>query len=148
VNAENGKGKTEKGSPASSPGSSGRIRDFTELETWRVARKLKQKVFELTKSLPPEEKYGLAAQMRRAAVSITANIAEGYVRFSYQENIQFCRHSRASVYELRDHLISTFDAGHASREKCRELNRLAMSVIRLLNGYIRSTQPLQKASHG
>lgn len=136
---EKGKGQTTR--------ANGRIRDFTDLETWQVARRLRKGVFELTKSFPAEEKYGLLSQMRRAATSITANIAEGYGRFSYQENIQFCRHSRASVYELRDHLTSAFDAGFASRDKCQDLNTIAMSVIRLLNGYIRSTQKLQKSGN-
>ena len=137
----------EKGKGASNSKPSARVRDFTQLEVWQVARKLRQEVFALTKGFPSEEKYELFTQMRRAAVSITANIAEGYGRFSYQENIQFCRHSRASAYELRDHLSSTVDAGYLTRDKCRDLNAKAMSVIRLLNGYIRSTQQLQKASN-
>jgi len=136
----------EKGKGEGRAKADGRIRDFTDLETWQTARRLRKAVFELTKSFPPEERYGLLSQMRRAAGSITANIAEGYGRFSFQENIQFCRHSRASTYELRDHLTSAFDAGYATREQCRDLNALSMSVIRLLNGYIRSTQKLQWAA--
>ena len=138
----------EKGKGSSGTRGNGRIRDFTELEVWQVARKLRKAIFEITKTFPGEEKYVLVSQMRRAAVSVTANIAEGYGRFSYQENIQFCRHSRASVYELRDHLSSAVDADCISREKCRELNTDAMSVIRLLNEYIRSTQQLQKTTNG
>ena len=97
-------------------------------------------IFDLTKSFPKEERYILCSQMRRAAVSVTANIAEGYGRFSYQESIQFCRQSRASVYELRDHLTSVLDAGYCAVEKLKGIDRLAMSEIRLLNGYIRSTK--------
>ena len=78
--------------------------------------------------------------MRRAAVSVTANIAEGYGRFAYQENIQFLRQSRGSAYELRDHLTTSSDEGYISTDKFTELNELAKSVIRLLNGYIRSTK--------
>jgi four helix bundle protein len=137
----------EKGRGAAGSRGNGRIRDFTELEVWQVARKLRKTVFEITKTFPREEKYVLVSQMRRAAVSVTANIAEGYGRFFCQENIQFCRHSRASVCELRDHLSSAVDANCISHEKCRELNTDAMSVIRLLNGYIRSTQQLQKATN-
>lgn len=118
----------------------GRIRDFTELETWQVARKLRMEIYRITQSFPPEEKYGLSAQMRRAAVSITANLAEGYGRFSYQENIQFLRQSRASAYELRDHLTTALDEGYISAKKFTGLNEMAMSAIRLLNGYIRSTK--------
>lgn len=78
--------------------------------------------------------------MRRAAISITANIAEGYGRYSFQENIQFCRQSRASAYELRDHLTTALDAGYLLPKELAQLNELATSVIRLLNGYIRATQ--------
>ena len=71
---------------------------------------------------------------------MTANIAEGFGRYSYQENIQFCRHSRASVYELRDHFTTALDAGYISKEEYAELNEQAVAVIRLLNGYIRATK--------
>lgn len=117
-----------------------RIKDFTELETWQVARQLRIAIHQVTGRFPGEEKFGLTSQMRRAAVSITANIAEGYGRFSYQENLQFLRQSRGSTYELRDHLTTALDQGYISKEKYKELDELAMSVVRLLNGYIRSTK--------
>ena len=116
------------------------IRDFKDLQMWKTARELRKMIFDLTKSFPKEERYILFSQMRRAAVSVTANIAEGYGRFSYQESIQFCRQSRASVYELRDHRTSVLDAGYSPIEKLKGIDRLAMSEIRLLNGYIRSTK--------
>jgi four helix bundle protein len=121
-----------------------KVGDFTELRTWQAARKLRQEIYRLTKSFPEEERFGLAAQMRRAAVSVTANLAEGYGRFSYQENMQFCRQSRGSVYELRDHLTTALDAGYLSRERFRQLDQIALDVIRLLNGYIRSTKKLKE----
>jgi len=83
--------------------------------------------------------FGLISQIRRAAVSITASIAEGFGRFSYQENIQFCRQSRASTYEVRDHLTTAVDQGYIAKLEFDELNETAISVIRLLNGYIRAT---------
>jgi four helix bundle protein len=132
----------EKGKVAATPRPQ-RLRDFTELEAWQVARKLRAEVYRLTAAFPPEEKYSLAAQMRRAAISVTANLAEGYGRFSYQENIQFCRQSRASAYELRDHLTTALDAGHFSREVYEATEDLAMQAIRLVNGYIRRTKALK-----
>jgi len=77
------------------------IRDFKDLEVWRAARALRTEIYRLAGSLPDFEKFGLASQLRRAAASVTANIAEGYGRFGYQENIQLCRQARGSVYELR-----------------------------------------------
>ena len=125
-----------------------KIRDFTELRAWQAARRLRQEIYRLTRSFPDEEKFGLATQMRRAAVSVTANLAEGYGRFSYQENIQFCRQSRGSVYELRDHLTSAFDAGFVSRDQFRRANSMALDVVRLVNGYIRSTKKLKDGTGG
>jgi len=126
-------------------GASTKVGDFTELRTWQAARKLRQELYRLTQSFPAEERFGLAAQIRRAAVSVTANLAEGYGRFSYQENIQFCRQSRASAYELRDHLTTAVDAGYVPGQTCRELEQRALEVIRLLNGYIRATKKLKEA---
>jgi four helix bundle protein len=123
-----------------------KVGDFTELRTWQAARRLRMALYRVTRTFPEEEKFSLTAQIRRAAVSVTANIAEGYGRFSYQENIQFCRQSRASVYELRDHLTTALDAGYLPRERCRDLEAMAMDVLRQLNGYIRSTKKLKEGS--
>ena len=115
------------------------IRDFTDLEMWQIARGLRRQIYDVCKRFPKDETFGLTAQMRRAAVSVTANIAEGFGRFSYQENIQFCRQSRGSTYEVRDHLITALDQGYISREDFETMSKTAISVIRLLNGYIRAT---------
>jgi len=95
---------------------------------------------------PKEETYGLTSQTRRAAVSVTANIAEGFGRYSYKENIQFCRHSRASAYELRDHFTTALDAGYLSKDEFSALNQQAVAVVKLLNGYIRATKSRKDTS--
>jgi four helix bundle protein len=115
------------------------IRNFTDLETWQLARTLRREIYQLYKGFPKDEKFGLMSQIRRAAISITANIAEGYGCFSYQENVQFCRLSRASTYEVRDHLMTALDQGYVLDSEFQRLNEMAISVIRLLNGYIRAT---------
>ena len=120
-----------------------KVRDFTELQTWKTARNLRAEIYRVSRTFPGEEKFGLVSQMRRAAVSVTANLAEGYGRYSFQENIQFCRHSRASAYEVRDHLTTALDAEYISQEKYVELEGLAMDVVRLVNGYFRSTKKLK-----
>src|SRR5271157_4506652 len=116
------------------------VRDFTDLVTWKSARTLRMSIYRLCKRFPKEEAFGLSSQMRRAAVSVTANLAEGYGRFSYQENIQFCRQSRGSVYELRDHLTTALDAGYITPDEYKENELQAVSVVRLINGYIRATK--------
>ena len=133
---------------SSAPASRRPITDFKDLETWQFARGLRSELYRVTTSFPREEAYGLAAQIRRAAVSVTANLAEGYGRYSYQENLQFCRQSRGSLYELRDHLTTALDAGYIPQEKYAALDSMAMSAIRLVNGYIRATRNLKTRVSG
>jgi len=115
------------------------IKDFKDLEVWKVARDLRHQMYKLAKGLPDIERFGLANQIRRAAASVTANIAEGYGRFGYQENIQFCRQARGSVYELRDQLTTCADESYVSSADAKHLEAEALRVIRLLNGYLRAT---------
>jgi four helix bundle protein len=124
------------------------VKDFTDLDAWKLARELRKMVYDLTKSFPVEEKHVLVAQLRRAALSVTANIAEGFGRYSYQENVQYCRHARGSAYEVRDHLSTALDANYLTQKEWREADELAQRVIQVLNGYIRSTQVRQKSKEG
>jgi four helix bundle protein len=116
------------------------IRDFTDLNAWKTARILRACVYNISKRFPRQEAFALCSQIRRAAVSVTANLAEGYGRFSYQENIQFCRQSRGSAYELRDHLTTVLDAGYISPKEYKQLDHQAVAVLKLINGYIRATK--------
>lgn len=122
------------------------VRDFTDLVVWRLARELRVKGYRMLRSFPREEQYALGSQLRRALISITANIAEGFGRYSFQENIQFCRQSRGSAYEVRDHLIAALDAGYVSSEDHAIADALAQRVIQTLNGHIRATLERQKAT--
>lgn len=116
------------------------VKDFTDLTAWKAARALRKSVYLACCGFPRQETFALSSQMRRASVSITANLAEGYGRFSYQENMQFCRQSRGSVYELRDHLTTALDAGYITAEQFKQFDAQAIAVIKLINGYIRATK--------
>jgi hypothetical protein len=70
------------------------VYSFEDLEVYKLAREFSNQVSQLIKKLPKEEEYNLKGQMRRAKLSMTNNIAEGFGRFHFQENIQFCRQSR------------------------------------------------------
>ena len=113
---------------------------------WRSARVLRVEIYKVAKLLPDFEKFGLATQLRRAATSVTANIAEGYGRFGYQENVQLCRQARGSVYELRDHLTTCVDEGYLDLAEAKKLDGMAQRVAQMLNGYIRSTLALKAAA--
>ena len=119
------------------------IKDFTDVQAWRLARELRKNIYDLTRGFPADEKHILTAQIRRAALSATANIAEGFGRFSYQENLQFCRQARGSAYEIRDHLTAAVDGGYLKPTEWEQVDALAQRTIEVLNGYIRATRSRQ-----
>lgn len=86
--------------------------------------------------MPKTEQFNLGSQIRRAAISTTANIAEGYGRFHYQEGIQFFRIARGSLYELKDHLISCFELSLIDEVLKNEGLNLIETAKKQLNGYI------------
>ena len=107
------------------------------LEVYQAARSFRNRVYSLIKMLPAEEKFALAQQMRRAAVSVTSNIAAGYGRHHWQENTQFCRHARGSLMERIDHVNVCQDQGYAQPEHLADLkDKDGLSLLKLLNGYI------------
>ena len=121
------------------------IKSFRDLDAWKLGRIIRNQVYEIVKKLPDLEKYNLGSQLRRAAISITANIAEGYGRFHYQENIQFLRISRGSVNEILDHLITCLDQGYIGQEIFNELETRINKEIQIIDGLIRSLRNKQKS---
>ncbi len=123
------------------PNNYNKNRDFTSLEVWQKNRKVKLFFYsDIIRNLPQEEKYALGQQIRRAAISITANIAEGYGRFHYQEGLQFYRIAKGSLYELKDHLISCLDLDYISKDTLTKGFELIEEGKMLLNGFIKYTQ--------
>jgi four helix bundle protein len=112
------------------------MRTFKDLEVWKKCRQLRQEIWILVKALPPDEKYRLNDQMIRSSRSPSTQIAEGYGRYHFQENVQFCRIARGSLYEVLDHLSTCFDSEYITAEKHDTLENLTYECIRLLNGYI------------
>ncbi len=113
------------------------LRTFEDLECWKACRDLRRFAAMIAKKLPKEEDYRLKDQILRAARSSTANIAEGYGRFHYQENIQYCRNARGSVYEVLDHFITGNDEELLTAEILKECRLKVEKSVSLLNGYIR-----------
>jgi four helix bundle protein len=111
-------------------------RGFENLEVWKQARALRRFVSDLTKRFPVSELYSLTSQIKRASRSITANIAEGYGRFHYQENIQFCRQSRGSLEETKDHIYTALDEGYINADDFNNFMFQYELCLKLLNGYI------------
>jgi four helix bundle protein len=110
---------------------------FEELEVYRASREFRKKMYSVARRLPEIEKYGLAGQIRRAAVSQTNNIAEGHGRYHYLDNIKFLLNSRGTLAELVDDLDVCLDEGYLPSNELHTLKQDAYSVARLTNGYIR-----------
>ncbi len=113
-----------------------RFTSFEELDAWKACTEVRRFISKLTKKYPQEEKFALVDDMKRAARSSTHNVAEGFGRYHFQENIQFCRHSRGSLHELIDQLITSLDDGFITQEEYSQGRTLIVNAIGLLNGYI------------
>jgi four helix bundle protein len=111
--------------------------DFRDLDVWKKCRDIRAMMWRLCKKFPGEERFRLTDQMIRASRSSTNNIAEGYGRFHFQENIQFCRQSRGSLFELIDHVLIAEECEYIDDKTRGELTRHITSAIRLLNGYVK-----------
>ena len=107
-----------------------------DFELYKIAREFRRRAYLVVHQLPPEEKYALANQMRRAAVSVTNNLAEGHGRWHYQENIRFCRIARGSIEELIDDFNTCQDEGYGDQALVGELKIEAYDVIRRVNSYL------------
>jgi len=110
---------------------------FEDLEVYQVARGFRKAMYRVAKRLPSEEKFGLTSQIRRAAVSLTNNIAEGHGRFHFLEQIKFMLHSHGSLEELLDDLNVCQDEMYLPVEEIGSLREEGWRVHKLLNGYIR-----------
>lgn len=116
---------------------------YRELNAWKEARILCNMVYRITEALPKSERYGLSSQMRRAAVSILSNIAEGYGRDGAKEYVHFLRISCGSAYELETQIILCSDLHYIEKMQADELHQKNVTVLKLLRGLIRSLQTQQ-----
>ncbi len=120
------------------------IKSFEDLECWKACIEVREFISTLIKKFPLSEKYDLIDNMRRASRSTTRNIAEGYGRFHFQENIQFCRISRGSLFELIDDLITSKSENYISEQEYIDGRRIIGRALALLNGYINYLKQAQK----
>ncbi|MDY6875899.1 MAG: four helix bundle protein [Chloroflexota bacterium] len=119
----------------------GKILHFRQLKVWQEAHALVLMVYQVTKCYPGDERFGLVSQMRRAAVSIPANIAEGFKRRGLGDKIRFYNISEGSLEEIKYFFILSKDLGYISSDT--DLMAQSETVGRLLNGLIASTERRQ-----
>lgn len=117
-----------------------KIQFFTDLEVWREAHKFVLLIYKITKNFPKEETFGLVSQMRRAAVSITSNIAEGFSRYSYKEKAQFYSIAHGFLAETQNQLLIARDVKHLDEENFCQLSNQSIIVHKLLNAFIKKTR--------
>lgn len=118
----------------------GKIQTFTDLNIWKEGHKLVLLVYKTTKDFPKEETYSLTDQMRRAAASITANIAEGFGRQTYKEKAQFYYMSKGSLTELKNFILISKDVGYLSKDTFNKLVKQSSTVDQILQGFINKTK--------
>jgi four helix bundle protein len=117
-----------------------KIKTFTDLNARQEAHKLILFIYQFTKKFLREELFGLVSQMRRAAISITSNIAEGFSRQSYKEKIQFYCIAESSNTELQNQLIASKDIGYLVIEEFDAIFKQGVIVHKLLNGLIKKSK--------
>ena len=119
------------------------IQTFEDLEAWQVAHELVLEIYRISKRFPKEELYGIVSQLRRAALSITSNIVEGFSRYHYNDKIRFYYNGRGSLSEVKNCLVLSRDLKYISKEDCNSLLNNVESALRLINGLIRSIERQQ-----
>ena len=113
------------------------VEGLSRLKVWVRAKDFALLIYrKVLPSLPSEEKWNLNQQLRRASVSISANIAEGYGRFYYQDNVRFCYTARGSLEEVLSHLTFAHEMNFISSELYKELANEGEEIDKMLNGYI------------
>jgi four helix bundle protein len=119
-----------------------KIKTFTDLDAWKEGHALVLMVYKMSKNFPKEETFGLVSQMRRCVVSITSNIAEGFSRQSYREELQFYSISLGSTTELQNQLLVSRDVGCITEEEFRKIAKQSVKVHKIINGLIRSSKTI------
>lgn len=125
---------------------SSKIKSFTDLHVWQESHWLVLEIYKHTQKFPKEEQFGLTNQIRRAVVSITSNIAEGFSRNSYKEKIQFYSMALGSVTEVQNQLLIARDISYITQDKFKKLAEQTIVVNKLLNGIIKSSKTMIRNS--
>lgn len=119
-----------------------KIKSFTDLNTWKEAHQLVLLIYKITECFPQTELFGLINQIRRAIVSVTSNIAEGFSRNSFKEKIQFYSMALGSLTEVQNQLLIARDLKYITTEQFSHLADKTIVVNKLLNGLIKKSKTM------
>jgi len=115
-----------------------RVRGYKDLLVWQKGIHLAKEIYRITQTFPNEEKFGLVSQMRRAAVSIPSNIAEGQARHTTKEFVQFVSHAEGSAAEMDTQVILALERGYCSEERAAVASGLLSDLRKMLNALRRT----------
>ena len=120
------------------------IKNFEDLDVWQKGRDLVIKIYELTGNFPKEELFGITSQLKRASLSIPANIAEGFGRFHFLDKAKFYLNARGSLYELRSHLLIAQELCLVKSEALDSIFKMVSDLSVKLNNLINKTRQLKE----
>ncbi|MFW6110376.1 MAG: four helix bundle protein [Patescibacteria group bacterium] len=115
-----------------------KIESFKDLVVWQKGHRLVLAIYKVTSNFPDEEQYGLTSQLRRCAVSITSNIAEGFARKHRKEKIQFLYLALGSLTELQNQITIAHDVGFLKEKELKTITKKTIEVSKLINGSIKA----------
>ncbi|MBI2588040.1 four helix bundle protein [Candidatus Azambacteria bacterium] len=122
-----------------------KLQSFRDLKVWQKAHELVLSIYRMSVKFPPEERYGLVSQMRRAVISVAANIVEGFRRISAKESLRFYDIANASLEEVRYEVQISFDLRYITKEEFLLANEKLEEVSKMLNSWIRSQRKNSQA---
>ena len=118
------------------------IANFYELDAWRHGHGIVLGIYAVTKNFPKDEMFGLVSQMRRASVSVTSNISEGFARRSIKEKLHFYNMAAGSLSELHNQLFIVKDVGYVDLDVFLSIQEKVVTTHKILNGLISKTKTL------
>jgi len=123
----------------------GRIKSFEDLEVWKIGKEITLQIYKLTQNFPKDEIFGMTSQIRRAASSVPANIAEGFGRYHYLDKAKFYLNARGSLYELKSHLLISKELGFVKEGDYDAILRTIEELAVAINNLINKTRKLKKS---
>ncbi len=124
-----------------------KIESFTGLNVWQEGHRLVIAIYRTTEAFPKAETYSLVDQMRRAAASVTANVAEGWGRQTYKERLQYCYLAQGSLTELKNFLLIARDVAYLEQKDFGDLAQQANLTHKLLQGFLQKTKSFANQKH-
>lgn len=117
-----------------------KITSFTDLKVWQNGHQLVLDIYKTTQKFPKEELFALTSQLRRAAISFTSNIAEGFGRFSFKEKAQFYSIALGSLREIQNQLLVARDLDYITKENFKQLAEQTVQLSKMTNALVKYTR--------